>query len=491
MLQSIISNGMSQETDTLNWAKELNAQQKYKKSCKLLTSYYSFHGDDLYAGWLYADALHQTRRFKKSQEVYSRTLRLFPENNDLKLDFAIKLAEAGEFEKAIYQLNTLSDTLPKEYVFAIEKTLAKIYLWQGDYDKSLAKINQALVLYNSDPEAIGLKNKINLARSNWLIFDVNYFEDDQPLKIITPEVETILYKSTKLSGGINLSSPVFLKGEEIYSSQWLNAMLQFQFLPAKIRLKLNAGFIKFPSNDYDWTAAIQLYKKLAKHMELGLIAERKPYLSTEAAIGEKVMQTTFSALLSWNNPNGWMGNASYDLNLFPTYDNQYYTASAWLVSPALKLSVFSFRLGYGFNYSDSEESNYVSKYSLDEIVENWDTAMVIEGVYNPFFSPNDQSIHSAILMIGIMPVKKIDISLNVNYGFIATAKTPYLFLNKNKKGVVFIDRGFYNDNYHPVQFNGNISYNISSTLSINGYYTYQSTNFYVGQSFGLTTIFHF
>ncbi len=484
-------NTFAQEVDTLRWAQALNTLHKYNKSYKLLNAYYPHHKDEIYAGWMYANALHQTKKYKKSQEIYSRTIQLFPDNIDLKLDYAIKLAESGNFEESVYQLNEMNDSLPIEYLFAIQKTRAKIYYWQGKYDESLAEINQALELYNNDPEAIDLKNNISLARSNWLIIDASYFEDDQPLKIITPTVETIFYKNAKLSGGLSLNAPLFFQEDGVYSSQWLNAMIQFQFLPSKIRLRLNAGFIKFPSNDFDWTGAVQVYKKFAKHMELGLIAERKPYLSTEASVNEKVMQTTYGVFLSWNDANGWLGNASFDLNRFPAYNNQYYTVSAWLVTPELKMSVFGFRIGYGFNYSDSEESNFISKYSLNEIVQKWDTATEIPGVYDPFFSPNKQTIHSAILIVSIIPSKKIGITLNTNYGFIATAKTPYLFLNNGEGNGLFIDRGFFDDSYHPIQFDCNISYNISPTFSINGNYTYQSTNFYVGQVFGLTTILHF
>ncbi|MCF6342177.1 MAG: tetratricopeptide repeat protein, partial [Bacteroidales bacterium] len=454
VLLSSMSNIVAQETDTLRWAEALNSVHKYNKSVKLLQPYYNNHSSDLYAGWLYAGALHKARKFNKSQEIYSRMLRMFPENDDLKLDFANKLAEAGAFDEAANQLSEMSDSLPEEYVFAVQKTRAKIFFWQGEYDKALAGIEQALTMYSNDPETINLKKDIDFARSNWLIVDAKYSEDDQPLKIITPSVETIFYHNTKLSGGVNLSSPVFSRTNGLYSSQWLNGFVQLQFLRPKISIRLNAGAIKFPSFDYDWTAALHIDKTLLKHMKLGLVAERKPYLATEAAIDKKVMQTAFSAYLQWSNPNGWMGTASYDLNSFPDFDNKYFTVSAWLVTPELKASVFRFRIGYGFNYSDSDKDTFVAKESLADILDNWDSTTVVDGVYDPFFSPNEQAVHSAILMISILPTKDLNISLNTNYGFLATAKTPYLFLSKKNSGKVYIDRKFYEDRYHPIKIYG-------------------------------------
>ncbi|MCF6342231.1 MAG: tetratricopeptide repeat protein [Bacteroidales bacterium] len=486
-----LSDSTAQETDTLRWAKALNSVHKYNKSAKLLQPYYANHSNDLYAGWLFASALHQTKKYNKSQEVYTQLLRLFPENDELRLDFANKLAEAGEFDEAVGQLNQMSDDLPEDYVLAVQKTRAKIYYWQGEYDKALNGINQALIVNNNDPEAIHLKNDISFARSNWLIIDAKYSEDDQPLQILTPSIKAIFYGSAKLSGGLNLISPLFSKTSGNFSGQWLSGFVQLRFSGPKIGVRLDAGAIKFPSFDYDWTAAIRIDKTLLKHMKLGLVAERKPYLATEASLDKKVMQTTFSTYLLWDDPNGWMGNASYDLNRFAAFDNKYYTVSAWLMSPALKAGVFSFRIGYGFNYSDSDEDTFVAKEPLDDILDNWDSTAVIAGVYDPFFSPNKQSIHSAILMVNISPAKKLSMNLTANYGFLATAQTPYLFLNKKKNGKPFIDRQFYDDRYHPLQIDGKISYQLSPAFSLSGYYTYQRTNFYAINLFGLTAILHF
>lgn len=481
----------AQELDTLGLVKKLNEQRDFKMSSSLLESYYPNHPNDLYAGWLYAISLHQIKKFKRSRGIYTRTIQLFPDNIDLILDYVSKLSEEGKLEEAVNLLNTLGDSLPKDYLYSVKKTLAQIYYWEGEYDKALAEVNMSLALYSTMQEAVDLKSEILLAKSNWIVIDADYSEDDQPLKIITPTIETIFYKNSSLSAGLKLNSPIILKADELYTSQWLNGMVKYQFLGSKIELKLTAGIIKFPSQDFDWTAAFQVKKVFLNHLKFGIGAERKPYLSTEAAIDKKVMQTTYGTFLSWNDPHGWTGHASFDLNRFSAFDNQYYTVSAWLLTPKLNLSVFIFRLGYGYNFSDSKENTYVSKYSLDEIISNWDSTAVIQGVYDPFFSPNKQSIHTAILIITINPTKKIGITLNTSYGFLATAKTPYLYLNEDEDEEPYIERQFYDDNYHPIQFTANVSYLITPKFTLNAYYTYSSTNFYISQLVGLKTIIRF
>jgi len=379
----------AQETDTLETAKALGAQQKYKESCQLLETYYAGHQQDLYAGWLYATALHQVKKYKKSQVVFDRLIQLFPDNLDLRLDYAAKLTEAGNFREALYQLNEMGSSLPEPYLLAIGLIKARMYYWQGAYDKAEKEVNQALAISAKDPEAVGLKKSIDLARSNWLIVDASYSTDDQPLQIITPSVKTIFYQKAQFSWGINFNAPVFLETEKTLSSQWLNGFARFSFLGPKISLKINAGGLRLPSTDFDWTAAIHLDKTLLKHLKIGLSAGRLPYLATLTSLDKKVMQAQYGAYVSWNDQNGWMGHASYDVNSFPAFDNHYYTASAWLVSPALKLSVFSFKAGYGFNYSDSKENTFVSDKPLNEIIDNWDTTTVVTGIYDPFFSPNN------------------------------------------------------------------------------------------------------
>jgi tetratricopeptide (TPR) repeat protein len=481
----------AQETDTLETAKALGAQQKYKESCQLLETYYAGHQQDLYAGWLYATALHQVKKYKKSQVVFDRLIQLFPDNLDLRLDYAAKLTEAGNFREALYQLNEMGSSLPEPYLLAIGLIKARMYYWQGAYDKAEKEVNQVLAISAKDPQAVSLKKNIDRARSNWLIADASYSSDDQPLQIITPSVKTIFYQKAQFSWGINFNAPVFLETEKTLSSQWLNGFARFSFLGPKISLKINAGGLRLPSTDFDWTAAIHLDKTIWKHLKAGLSAERLPYLATLISLDKKVMQARYSAYVSWSDPNGWMGNAAYDLNSFSSFNNYYYTAGAWLVTPPLKLSVFSFKAGYGFSYSDSKENTFVSDKPLNEIIDNWDTTTVVTGIYDPFFSPDKQTVHSAILIMSVMPVQKLNISLTANYGFLAKAQTPYLYLDKDDNGVIYIHRDFYEDRYHPLQFDGKISYDISGNFSIYGYYTYQRTNFYTLNLFGLTTIYRF
>ncbi len=66
--------------------------------------------------------------------------------------------------------------------------MSKIYIWQGKLDKSLSAINKALIINANEKEALDLKKKIDLARSNWLIIEGNYFKDDQPLTRISPSI---------------------------------------------------------------------------------------------------------------------------------------------------------------------------------------------------------------------------------------------------------------------------------------------------------------
>lgn len=491
ILLAAVTNSAGQETDTLTAAKELSAQHKYKEACQLLESYYAHHQDELYAGWLYASALHQEKKYKRSQAVFDSTILLFPDNIDLKLDYAMKLAEAGASREAMYQLNEMGSSLPDAYQQLVSLTKARIYYWQGAYDKAEKEVEQALAISAGDPQAVSLKKSIDQARSNWLVVDASYSTDDQPLQIITPSVKTIFYHNAMFTWGASFDAPVFLETEKTLSGQWLDGFAKFSFLGPKITLKINAGGLRLPATDFDWTAGVHLDKTIWKHLSAGLSAERLPYMATLTSLNKKVMQARYSAYVSWIDPNGWMGNASYDLNSFPSFDNHYYTAGVWLVTPALKLSVFSFKAGYGFSYSDSKESTYVSDKSLNEIIDNWDTTTVVTGVYDPFFSPNKQSVHSAILIITAVPVPKLNISLTANYGFLAKAQTPYLYLDKHNNGEIYIHREFYEDRYHPLQFDGKISYDISGDFSIYGYYTYQRTNFYTLNLFGLTTIYHF
>ncbi|HHH54410.1 MAG TPA: hypothetical protein ENK91_12185 [Bacteroidetes bacterium] len=481
----------AQNLDTLNLAKDLRNTGKVKESLALLKKYFENNKKELYAGWIYADALYKNKKYKESSEIYAETINRYPKNTDLRLDFAIKSTEIGNLKAATYHLNKLNHNLSKDYKFAVKKTLAKVYFWQGDYERSLSNINAALNIYKNDEESLNLKSDIKKIQSNWMKIDASYMDNNQPLTRMSPDIEMGFYHNSRLSTDIGINTSFYSKDYKLHTGGEIDGKVIYRFLNAKASLELGIGLIRLPSNEYNIGTSFSLKKKLFKNSEFQANYKYAPYLATKASIDKKVMQNIFEMSFERKNTDSWMGKLSFTLNNFPSVANSQYTLSSWVVSPSLKLSKFRFRLGYGFNYSDSKKNSFNSTLSLNELLALKDTAIIINGAYDPFFSPKNQKIHSVIGMISYNPFFNTNIGVSINYGAIASSDIPYLFLDNNKNGVLQINRSYFHNKYNPLEINGFISYELPNEVSVKAYYMYQKTSYYTSYVTGLTTKFLF
>ncbi|HHB78568.1 MAG TPA: hypothetical protein ENK85_04985 [Saprospiraceae bacterium] len=476
-----------QKIDTLKRVQSLNQTHQYKESLKLLNDYRHHHKNDIYGDWLHAHTISLTGQFALAQNEYYALENKHPYNYDIKLDRINKVIEHGYLNKAIKQLQKIEPQLPKDYNFIAHKRLAQLFYWKGDYDKAYKEISKAIYIYNNEPSALKLKEQIVRARSNWANINLGVFNDDQPLNIIAPDVEAGLYVNTLMTVGAGISYPIYSFSDNTYTTPWLTAFTNFNLIESKIGVKVGLGVIGYKSKEKALTGLLHIKKQFSKYMSLSASAELAPYLATSFTIPDKLMQTSYGINFDYNNPKGFIGKASYNINQFSTLSNSYYTASGWVVSPPLTLGNLELRAGYGINYSDSKKNNFTAVESLDTIIANWDSTYSIEGHFNPFFSPNNQLIHSAVGMIKYTFNKDLNIGMDINYGFSARTDAPYLFLDKNTNGETQIGRKYHKTKYNPLDINTFINYKWSDDLNLKAFYKFQRTVFYESNYIGLSS----
>ena len=110
------------------------------------------------------------------------------------------------------------------------------------------------------------------------------------------------------------------------------------------------------------------------------------------------------------------------------------------------------------------------------------------GVYNPYFTPKEQEIHSALFISSYKPTKKITLQAKLNYGLQATVQNPYrIEVTPNQ----FETGGFYKADFNYTEINASIDYSISKNFGINANYVYQETFFYTRDNFNLGLNFIF
>ncbi len=468
--------------DILEQAKTKNKEAKYGEAVKLLKPYFETH-KDVNSFWLYGQSLHLAKKYRSAQKVYAEAVNKFPNNTYLKLDYAKKLAETQNFKKAIEILEPFASQKGGAQFFAT-KELARIYLWQGKYDLAKETIDKALAINFNDKDALKIAKEIEMAQKNWVALDLYHFSDDQPQKRLSPKAEVGFYINDMLSVGVKADAISYNANNITASKIGGRAFANVNLYPITAKSKVELGLDKLPSGESAVNASFLFSKRLTKCLNLEVSTSYKPYLLTNVSLQNKFMTMQYGGALVLNHPLGFSGRLLYNVNVFPKEDNSYITKGGWLLSPKLKVSLFELSLGYGYNYSNAVKSNFVSEKPLSNVLSNWTPGLVINGYYNPFFTPINQTIHSVIGVLGINVTKAIKLGTTVSYGFKSTTDNPYLFLSNNNNETI-IATDYVNMKFSPIIVNLSLAYQASTDLSINAYYKYQKANFYKSNLVGL------
>jgi hypothetical protein len=123
---------------------------------------------------------------------------------------------------------------------------------------------------------------------------------------------------------------------------------------------------------------------------------------------------------------------------------------------------------------------------VEEILANWDIDSTINGAYDPYFTPNEQQIHSLLATVNFKAAKKLTLSLNLNVGVYATTMYPYLFLNETDSDSLYIDKSYVKERFNPFNATLGLNWNILKDLDLKATFNYNSTIYYKTRTFGIT-----
>lgn len=477
--------------DTLEQAKTLRDQGNLKAALKLLEPYHAAHPTDLNAGWLYAQTAYLAKQYKLARKIYDLTIYYHPENLYLQVDYANMLVSIGKFKDALPYLENFLIDYPDN--IPVQRTLARINYYKGKYKEAYAGISALQERDPTDRETNSLLDEIQTAKAPWIGITGNYFSDNQPLQTISPILASQIWLHPLSTLRFSVRAPLFSQGGTYTNALWVQAGNDLFIRYGNWNVVTDIGFLMYPyKNTTTWTANFEVKKRSYRHLVTIFQAERKPYFYTGSSIDTVINEYHVAETIRWDNYNSWSGEISYNWDYFLTDYNSTYAIAGWGLTPPLKASVFDFRLGYGISYSTSNKNNFVPKASLPDIIVNYDSAVGIEGIYYPYFTPKQQLVNSALLSIGIHPVKGFDIGISGNVGFFAKAQIPYYYLRKDAVtgNIVLSDREFTSKRYFPYTFSAFISWQLSKKVSLRADYRYNSTYFYNEHYVGLNLMIH-
>ncbi len=470
--------------DTLQIAKQLRDKGKYKKATSILKAYCAHYPKDINALWLYAQTEFWMRHFHLSQKLYEQAVRLQPDKDYLTLDYAHALLDMGDWKKADKVLKNL-EKRGKTYSDQLQMR-ARISYYNGDYDRAKKEVKIAIDSNTQSKTARQLYDDIMTARSPWIKIGAAFSTDNQPIKTVTPSIEAGVYLHPNSSLQIGVSSPVFIRGNNITDAQMATIGNTSSFKKIGLLVRADIGIDKFPyKNKVNWTGDLYLQKTFVKYLVIDALAEYKPYLYTYSSIDTALTTGHFVSTIGWTDQNFINGKLRFDLNCFAG-SNYVYTLYGYVFAPPIRFSFVRLSFGYGYSFSDSKKNDYSSSRPLDTIIKNFATAPTITGIYDPYFTPSGQQIHSALILLKLNPIRSLEIGLSGSIGFYAYTQNPYLYLNKNSSSELYIASGYSRENFIPIDAGAYVQWQFAKKYSIKADYKYRSTYFYTSNTASLS-----
>ena len=458
--------------DTVSLARNCAYQKDFETADRLLTEYNSNH-TDFFGYTLHSQVLYWMQAFDRSVAMYEKSIQLFPQPSSLHLDYA----------RVLYSLNNLKKARDLLDVYLqIDSTnaeanimIAYMQLWHGQIESSKKTANKLLAIYPGNADATNILNTIKSWTTPYVKTGLQIMSDDQPAKGNSFYAEGGVYKSQFVAPTAQAAIYQFKSGDSSYHSQWLQMSNAFQ-LAMKTKLKLKAGFFAQNGNASAFTGSVEASQQFAKRFSLDAAIERRPYQYTISSMQSVVMENVTRVGVNYNRNDKWFGRAAYDVYKYVD-DNKIHIAYLWVLAPVVSVPHFSFSAGYAFRHADAVKSTFVSKQSLPEIINNWPPVNGINGIYIPYFTPENQNAHSVLATIKVSPTKKFQFTSSLNLAFSAKADNPYLYVDSHDSGL-FVNRGFAKVSYTPITWVNQLSIAASEKFFVSANYSYDKLLYY-------------
>lgn len=437
-------------------AKDFVANKEYNKAAAILSKHYYRFSESLNINWLYAHVFLLNDDKIQAENKFKKAISIAPNNKELQMDYARFLYQTGKINKIEAVLANFMDENSKNVEFLLMQ--ANISYWNGDIKNAQKKVDRIQEIYPGTDITKNLADQIKQLTAFYVRANFEYQSDSQPMDYFAQHISIEKYISQLLNPQLEVSNYNFSPQTEQALIIKLSNKMRFDDL--NLSIKITGGAYKNFSGDTDWVGGIRFTQNLAHNASLNFGYSKNSVLGTIASTQFNLTKQDVFGEFDYHNK--WIVfHTAYNQQFYQD-DNNIKLFGGYLVSQPVKVQKFGFQFGYGFNYSDAENILFVFD----------DQGL---GVYDPYFTPKEQKIHSGLIIANYKPFKKLTLTGKLNYGIEATVRNPYpLEVAPN----VFEIGGFYDETFDYTEIEGSINYVFSSRFSVNAAYIYQKTFFY-------------
>lgn len=479
---------MAQIQDTLQYAREKAYAQEFQEANRILTIYNS-KNNDVNGIWLEAQVANWMGDFNQSKALYSRARIMSPYLAGLELDYGRTLFNSGNIKASeeILEAHLQKDPGNPDALIM----LAYIDYWNGRIVTAKNTARQVIAAHPEHELGLQLLDEIKVATAPYITVASSFGSDDQPLKMKEYVVTAGKYHSRYLTPFVKAGYRDFILSYTNVQSLFFEAGNTMSLGISGPVVSFSAGIFKTDSNNEftEFTGRVAISQKLAKNIAVEVNTARIPYQFTLASLEEPLMQQVSSIALSLNDPESIVGKAAYERQTFHD-ENSIHTAYAYILKSLVNSGFFRLDLGYSLSYAHSD----LNTFRLNEpIISRPGLNMFnqVSGIYDPYFSPQNQMVNAALGSLKIVPSEVFEIKLRTSYGFYAQADNPVLLASAGQGNSTRVDAYFYVQTYTPVEMFAEITTKISRQFHIKAEYQYSKLFFYELHRVGLSANYRF
>jgi hypothetical protein len=464
----------SGKIDTLEFSRAEAYSKNFIRANQLLTAY-NKDNNDANGLWLQAQVLYWMKDYKSSLTLFEKATLRYPTSHPIKLDYGRTLFQLGEVSKAEEKL--------KQYLLFDEKNaeanLFLVYIdnWNGKTREAKTRAEKLLSWYPDYQPAKDILKDINFQTSPNITTGIGVIADDQPLNGTNYFAQVAWYKSAYVSPTITLNLNRFQLPDSSFKNELAEVSNKVMFGKAGITLTFGAGIFKSGPGLNQLTGKLKVSKKVSPAFSLIAGTERLPYQYTTTGIQKSLMYQLTTAAVVFNTSDKWLGQAGYQLQSFKD-NNKISTAYGWLLSPLVHNKFFKIKGGYSFSFANSQLNSFTSAKPLPSISSAGNLGYPVAGIYDPYFSPQNQAVHFLLASVQFTLAKGISFSSRGSYGFHATMDNPYLFLATTTSNKYYLQKGYYKETYTPLELYNSIQLQVAHNFIISANYEFSSLLFY-------------
>lgn len=470
----------TQRVDTIDLARSIAYEKKFSAADSLL-GHYNKDNNDINGLRLHAQVLYWMKAFDRSIAVYEKALALFPHEKIVHLEYGRILFNLNKMTKARQFLDTYvkHDSLNAE----ANILLSYIDFWQGHIQAAKKRSLFLLQHYPGNAEAQDILKQIRYNTSPYLKTGIDFLSDDQPRDGVNYTIEGGVYKSWFFSPVLQATIYQFNATDSIYNSSWFRIKNTIQGASG-FSLVFGGGlFHHGAARSTHVTGSVEAAQVIAKRFSLNAGYEKKPYQYTIASLKNMVLEAVSSFSLSYNKNDKWLGKSGYESHHFKD-DNKVNTFYFWLLAPLLHKNGFSLKGGYAYSYAHADKNNLIPGQPLNKIISSTALHGPVQGMYDPYFTPQNQMIHSLLASIRIGLSKTASFASRASISISATADNPGLTLEK-KANQFYIEKKYETTKYNPSTWVSELQVGLSKKFFISANYTLEHLLFYTNNQGGI------